>query len=66
MNYNEEDNRNVNGDNNNSEERNNININDDGRDNEYEKISNNLFMNHGHEGQRFGNFDSSIFGTAHQ
>jgi hypothetical protein len=67
MNYNEEDNRNVNGDNNNSEERKyNININDDGRDNEYEKISNNLFMNHGHEGQRFGNFDSSIFGTAHQ
>ena len=69
MNYNEEDNRNVNGDsnNNNSEEKKyNININNEGRDKEYENISNNLFMNSSHEGQRFGNFDSSIFGTAHQ
>ena len=66
MNYNEGDNRNANGESNSSEEKKyNININDEGRDNEYEKISNNLFMNQGHEG-RFGNFDSSIFGTAHQ
>ena len=69
MNYNEEDNRNVNGDstyNNSEEKKYNININDFSRNNEYEKISNNLFMNSDHEGQRFGNFDSSIFGTAHQ
>ena len=68
MNYNEENNRNVNGDSNNKnseEKKYKININDD-RGNEYEKISNNLFMKHGYEGQRFGNFDSSIFGTAHQ